>query len=95
MSAPIIYRLAIERFRCITSFSWHPAKGVNLILGGGDVGKTTILDAMGLLLSPTNPLYTFAAEMRRAWLRIATVMRLPRIWAVPHRRFPGEHSSFA
>ncbi len=55
MSAPIIYRLAIERFRCIRSFSWHPAKGVNLILGGGDVGKTTILDAIGLLFSPTNP----------------------------------------
>jgi len=55
MSAPIIYRLAIERFRCITRFSWHPAKGVNLILGGGDVGKTTILDAIALLLSPTNP----------------------------------------
>src|SRR5271165_3864166 len=55
MSAPIIYSLAIERFRCITSLSWHPAKGVNLILGGGDAGKTTILDAIGLLLSPTNP----------------------------------------
>lgn len=55
MSAPIIYRLVIERFRCITTFSWHPAKGVNLILGGGDVGKTTILDAIGLLLNPTNP----------------------------------------
>jgi putative ATP-dependent endonuclease of OLD family len=27
---------------------------VNLILGGGDVGKTTILDAIGLLLSPVN-----------------------------------------
>jgi putative ATP-dependent endonuclease of the OLD family len=50
----MIYRLAIERFRCIRSFSWHPAKGVNLILGGGDVGKTTILDAIGLLFSPTN-----------------------------------------
>jgi putative ATP-dependent endonuclease of OLD family len=55
MSVPLIYRLAIERFRCITTLSWHPAKGVNLILGGGDVGKTTILDAIGLLLSPTNP----------------------------------------
>ena len=55
MSAPTIYRLAIERFRCIRSFSWHPAQGVNLILGGGDVGKTTILDAIGLLFSPTNP----------------------------------------
>jgi putative ATP-dependent endonuclease of OLD family len=55
MSVPLIYRLAIERFRCIPTLSWHPAKGVNLILGGGDVGKTTILDAIGLLLSPTNP----------------------------------------
>jgi len=56
MSAPIIYRLSIERFRCIKTLPpWHPAKGVNLILGGGDVGKTAILDAIGLLLSPTNP----------------------------------------
>jgi putative ATP-dependent endonuclease of OLD family len=55
MSAPTIYRLIIERFRCIKTLCWHPAKGVNVILGGGDVGKTTILDAIGLLLSPTNP----------------------------------------
>ena len=55
MNAPIIYRLSIERFRCIKTFTWHPAKGVNVILGGGDVGKTTVLDAIALLLSPTNP----------------------------------------
>src|SRR5208282_2771267 len=55
MSAPIIYRLAIEHFRCITKFSWHPAKGVNLILGGRGVSKKKILDAIVLLLSPTNP----------------------------------------
>ena len=28
---------------------------MNFILGGGDAGKTTILDAIALLLSPTNP----------------------------------------
>jgi len=55
MSAPIIYHLEIQRFRCIETLSWNPAKGVNVIVGGGDVGKTTILDAIGLLLSPTNP----------------------------------------
>jgi putative ATP-dependent endonuclease of the OLD family len=51
---PTIYHLAIKQFRGVEALSWHPAKGVNLILGGGDVGKTTILDAIGLLLSPTN-----------------------------------------
>ncbi len=55
MSVPVIHRLAIERFRSIKALSWHPAKGVNVVLGGGDVGKTTILDAIALLLSPTNP----------------------------------------
>jgi putative ATP-dependent endonuclease of OLD family len=35
--------------------TWLPASGLNLILGGGDVGKTTVLDAIALLLSPTNP----------------------------------------
>jgi putative ATP-dependent endonuclease of the OLD family len=62
MSAPIIYRLNIERFRGIKRFEWHPEPGVNIVLGGGDVGKTTILDAIGLLLSPTNPTTVSDAE---------------------------------
>lgn len=55
MTTPTIYHLSVERFRRIKTLSWYPKKGVNVILGGGDVGKTTILDAIGLLLSPTNP----------------------------------------
>ena len=54
MDTPTIYRLEIERFRGIKKLSWHPDGGMNVILGGGDVGKSTILDAIGLLLSPTN-----------------------------------------
>lgn len=50
----IIKRLVIERFRGIEKLAWNPAEGLNLILGGGDVGKTTILEAIALLLSPTN-----------------------------------------
>ena len=54
-AAPVrIHQLAIQRFRGIEDLSWKPAAGVNVILGGGDAGKTTILDAIGLLLSPTN-----------------------------------------
>ena len=51
---PHLLRLTIERFRGIESLSWKPAAGLNIILGGGDVGKTTILDAVGLLFHPTN-----------------------------------------
>jgi len=54
VSATAIYHLAIERFRGIKTLSWRPEKGLNVILGGGDVGKTTILDAIALLLNPTN-----------------------------------------
>jgi hypothetical protein len=53
-ATPVIYALTIKRFRGIETLSWRPAKGANLILGGGDVGKTTILKAIALLLSPTN-----------------------------------------
>src|SRR5436305_220862 len=52
-AAPAIYYLTIQRFRGIEALSLHPARGINIILGGGDVGKTTILDAIALLLSPT------------------------------------------
>ena len=54
MLAPIIIRLTIERFRGVASFTWQPAKGTNIVLGGGDTGKTTILDAIALLLNPSS-----------------------------------------
>ena len=53
--SPAIYQLEVRRFRGIENLSWRPARGLNVILGGGDVGKTTILDAIALLLSPINP----------------------------------------
>lgn len=52
--APTILKLSVERFRSISSLVWRPGPGVNVLLGGGDVGKTTVLDAIALLLSPTN-----------------------------------------
>lgn len=51
---PVIRRLTIDRFRGIEKLVWYPELGVNVLLGGGDVGKTTVLDAIALLLSPTN-----------------------------------------
>lgn len=52
--APAIRLLTIKRFRGIEALVWRPAAGLNVLLGGGDVGKTTVLEAIALLLSPTN-----------------------------------------
>ncbi|HUZ97617.1 MAG TPA: ATP-binding protein [Edaphobacter sp.] len=53
-SAAEIRKLTVSRFRGIERLEWRPVSGMNIILGGGDVGKTTILEAIALLLSPTN-----------------------------------------
>lgn len=84
-----IRRLKIERFRGIEALTWHPSGGINIILGGGDVGKTTILDAIGLLFNPTNVYSLTDADY---WRRdvgsefvIEAVMSLPEIAAVNHQ----------
>ncbi|ARV19529.1 DNA replication and repair protein RecF [Curvibacter sp. AEP1-3] len=80
-SVPTIYKLAIERYRGIKHLSWRPARGVNLVLGGGDVGKTTILDAISLLLSPTNSATVFDSDYNlrdnEAEFNIEAVMAFP------------------
>lgn len=79
--APLIRRLTIERFRGIKGLVWYPQPGVNVILGGGDVGKTTILDAIALLLSPTNTTILSEADYWRREVEngfcIEAVMSLP------------------
>jgi putative ATP-dependent endonuclease of the OLD family len=81
VDAPTILRLKIERFRGIEVLTWLPDPKVNVILGGGDTGKATILDAIGLLLSPTNSTVISDADY---WKRapeaefiIEAVLRLP------------------
>lgn len=80
-TAPTIVRLTIERYRGIEQLNWYPAAGVNVILGGGDVGKSSILDAIALLLSSTGGSVLSDADY---WQRkpeaeflIEAVVRLP------------------
>ena len=41
-----IRRLTLENFRLVERLEWCPAPGVNCLIGPGDSGKTTLLDAI-------------------------------------------------
>lgn len=89
----MIRRLSITRFRGIGSLNWRPGPGVNLILGGGDVGKTTILDAIGLLLSPVNasalPDTDYFGRVIEDCFEIEAVMALPMDGAIADQVRPA------
>lgn len=57
-----IKQLKIIGFRGVQNLVWNPHDGMNLILGGGDCGKSTILEAIGLLLNPSNYLSLTEAD---------------------------------
>ncbi|NWA29737.1 AAA family ATPase [Pseudomonas gingeri] len=45
-----IRRLKISNFRSIQALDWMPSPGINCLIGPGDSGKSTILDAIDLCL---------------------------------------------
>lgn len=48
-----IRKISIRRFRSIEQLDWVPRPGINAILGAGDLGKSTVLDAIAITLSST------------------------------------------
>ena len=47
---PQIRRIEIVNFRCIRKLDWYPKLGINCLIGPGDAGKTSILDAIDICL---------------------------------------------
>ncbi|BDB72271.1 hypothetical protein Cthiooxydans_46830 [Comamonas thiooxydans] len=45
-----IRQVEIKHFRSIQSLTWHPRPGLNCLIGPGDSGKSTVLDAIDLCL---------------------------------------------
>lgn len=45
-----IRHIEIVHFRCIEKLDWHPDPGINCLIGPGDAGKSSILDAIDLCL---------------------------------------------
>lgn len=46
----VIRHIEIRNFRTIKNLSWHPKPGLNCLIGPGDSGKSTLLDAIDLTL---------------------------------------------
>lgn len=47
-----IRKISIQNFRALKNFEWHPNAGLNCIIGPGDSGKSTVIDAIDLALGP-------------------------------------------
>jgi putative ATP-dependent endonuclease of OLD family len=47
---PRVRQVSIRNFRSINSLDWAPAPGINCLIGPGDSGKSTLLDAIDLCL---------------------------------------------
>ena len=61
-----ILKLTISNFRGVQDLEWHPSAGMNFVLGGGDTGKTTVLEAVDLLFSPST---SFNVSETDYWMR--------------------------
>ena len=76
-----ILRLKIDRFRVFQKLDWFPKAGLNVILGGGDAGKSTILEAIALLLNPSNAALVsdndYWRRQRKEGFFIGAVISLP------------------
>ena len=46
----VIRKIEIATFRCLKKFVWRPSPGINCLIGPGDSGKSTILDAIDYCL---------------------------------------------
>ncbi len=46
----MIRHIEVENFRAIKRLSWHPKPGLNCLIGPGDSGKSTLLEAIDLVL---------------------------------------------
>ena len=46
----VIRKLEIANFRCLKKLVWQPSPGINCLIGPGDSGKSTILDAIDYCL---------------------------------------------
>jgi putative ATP-dependent endonuclease of the OLD family len=57
-------KVQISRFRSIKSLTWLPSPGLNCLIGPGDSGKSTVLDAIDLCLGARRTIQFTDADSR-------------------------------
>jgi predicted ATPase len=60
-----IREVEIEHFRGIKELTWNPSPGINCIIGPGDSGKSTVLDAIDFCLGPRRNIQFTDADFHR------------------------------
>lgn len=61
-----IRRIEIDHFRGISHLDWYPSAGINCLIGPGDSGKSTILDAIDLCLGARRQVQFTDADFHEA-----------------------------
>jgi len=61
----VIRRIEIKNFRSIYSFDWRPSEDFNCIVGSGDAGKSSVLNAIDYCLSARRSLPVTDADFCR------------------------------
>jgi hypothetical protein len=84
---PILQRLVLEAYRGIANLELNELSPVSVIVGANNTGKSSILEAAGLALRPSDPMQWISAVRHRD-LDLALVDGL---WSM----FPGSHALLA
>ena len=62
---PRIRKIEIKHFRGIQDLTWCPTPGINCLIGPGDSGKSTILDAIDFCMGPRRNIQFTDADFHR------------------------------
>lgn len=60
-----IRKIEIENFRCIKQLTWCPSAGINCLIGPGDSGKSSIIDAIDYCLGARRQIQFTDADFHR------------------------------
>ena len=60
-----IRHVQIQNFRCIQQLAWAPSPGINCLIGPGDSGKSSILDAIDYCLGARRTVQVTDADFHR------------------------------